>query len=125
VAEARPSFGHAYGASFRAKLIKARDDPMPRRSDYNPSRLPESVVTELQLREFGPTLLPAYAETSAGIRSLSDDFMPTVVRKRAIVPAYSATVLPAWQLQGRDAETEPYWQLTNRKDECHALAREN
>jgi HK97 family phage prohead protease len=114
----------AYGASFRAKPIKTRDDPYPTPSDRNPKRLPESVISELRLREFGPCPLPAYAETTAGLRSVSDDYTPLVVRKRAIVPAESKQESPPpyWQLQRPDEE--PRWKLRGRKDERYALRRE-
>jgi hypothetical protein len=97
----------SYGASFRAKLVKDRFTQRPGRSTHNPAGLPESVVQELALREFGPTPLPQYAETSAGIRSLNDDFEP--VRVVADVPRIHTTnepETPSWYLESR-----PDWYL--------------
>jgi HK97 family phage prohead protease len=64
----------AYGASFRADALKNDEQYPPRRSDYNPKRLPEVTRSELKLKEFGPTPFPMYAEATAVVRSLTDDF---------------------------------------------------
>jgi hypothetical protein len=65
-----------YGPSFRAKLVKDVFKHKPGKSEHNPGGIPESVVTELALKELGPTPVPAYHETSAEIRSLNDEFIP-------------------------------------------------
>ncbi|HMF61353.1 MAG TPA: hypothetical protein VK595_13325, partial [Vicinamibacterales bacterium] len=41
----------------------------------NPHGLPERTVKEAQLMEFGPVTFPAYAGATAGVRSLTDDFL--------------------------------------------------
>jgi HK97 family phage prohead protease len=97
----------SYGASFRAKLVKDRFTQRPGRSEHNPSGIPESVVQELALREFGPTPIPQYLETSAEIRSLNDDFVP--IRSVADLPPIHATSepeKPVWFL-----ERKPVWFL--------------
>jgi HK97 family phage prohead protease len=106
----------SYGASFRAKLIKDQFDPRPGRSSHNPAGLPESIVTELSLREFGPVATPAYADTSAEIRSVTDEYAGGA-RVAADQRTTRPDPKPSWLL-GDDEE--PYWQLTNRKDQ-HAL----
>lgn len=107
-----------YGASFRAKLVKDNFDPRPGRSSHNPAGLPESIVTELQLREFGPVATPAYVDTSAEIRSLNDQYMPKV-RVAATVPTTRpAEPRPPWWLG--DDDEEPYWKL--QREERHAVA---
>lgn len=65
-----------YGASFRARVVK-KDGPVdpPKRSDWNPGKLPEVTLTELALKEFGPTPFPAYEGTSASMRSATDEML--------------------------------------------------
>ncbi len=46
-----------------------------KRSEHNPQGLPERTVTEMRVREFGPVTLPAYAGATAGIRSMTDEFL--------------------------------------------------
>lgn len=69
----------AYGASFRFRVIPNKDTWVdhPAASDHNPEGLPERTVHELQLFEFGPVTFPAYANATAGVRSLSttDDWL--------------------------------------------------
>jgi len=115
----------SYGASFRAKLVKDRYTARPGRSEHNPSGLPESIVTELSLREFGPTSIPAYTDTTAEIRSVTDQYVPRV-RLEAGKPKPRRALpepLPSWHL-GSD-EAEPYWLLTNREDQrAHTSAHQ-
>jgi hypothetical protein len=105
-----------YGASFRAKLVKDKFNPKPGRSARNPEGIPESTVTELQLREFGPVALPAYGDTTAEIRSVTDVYVPQV-RVAADPRTTRPDSKPSWLLGD---EEEPYW-LLKRKDR-HALA---
>lgn len=71
--------GGAYGASFRFRVIPGKDEwnDHPERSASNPDALPERTVREVQLFEFGPVTFPAYANATAGVRSLSmtDEWM--------------------------------------------------
>lgn len=64
-----------YGSSFRFEVM--RDDRVedPGVSDHNPKGLPERTLKELRLFEFGPVTFPAYADATAGVRSLTDHFM--------------------------------------------------
>lgn len=64
-----------YGASFRFKVMREEwvDEPDP--SDDNPRGLPERTVKEAQVAEFGPVTFPAYDAATAGVRSLTDDFL--------------------------------------------------
>lgn len=64
-----------YGSSFRFGIVRKDDDRAPKRSDRNPRGILERTISEAYLRELGPTPLPAYAGTSAGIRSLTDEFL--------------------------------------------------
>lgn len=64
-----------YGASFRFKVMREEFVEKPARSKANPDGLPERTVTEAQVREFGPVTFPAYAGATAGVRSMTDEFM--------------------------------------------------
>jgi hypothetical protein len=54
-----------YGASFRFDALRHEPNLRPRPSEHNPKGLPESVVTEARVKEFGPTPFPAYKGASA------------------------------------------------------------
>lgn len=60
-----------YGSSFRFGIVR-KDDVNARRST---SGLLERTISEATMRELGPTPFPAYGSTSAGIRSLTDEFV--------------------------------------------------
>jgi HK97 family phage prohead protease len=63
------------GSSFRFAVVKEEVEETPERSDFNPQQLPQVTITEAKVREFGPTPMPAYATTSAGLRSITDEFL--------------------------------------------------
>lgn len=65
----------AYGASFRFRVTKEDFNNDPERSDHNPQGLPERTIKEVDVQEFGPVTFPAYAGATAGIRSLTDEFV--------------------------------------------------
>jgi len=64
-----------YGSSFRFRVMKEEVSMEPRASATNPKALPERTIKEVQVMEFGPVTFPAYASATAGIRSLTDDFL--------------------------------------------------
>jgi HK97 family phage prohead protease len=64
-----------YGASFRFQVMQEDFDAKPKRSDHNPNGLPERTITEARVREFGPVTFGAYSDATAGLRSMTDDFM--------------------------------------------------
>ncbi|HEU4864978.1 MAG TPA: HK97 family phage prohead protease [Actinomycetota bacterium] len=64
-----------YGASFRFRVMREEIVEKPKRSDYNPDGLPERSIKEVELHEFGPVTFPAYDGATAGIRSLTDEFV--------------------------------------------------
>jgi HK97 family phage prohead protease len=91
-----------YGASFRFRVMREEinDEPVP--SASNPRGLPERTIKEAQVMEFGPVTFPAYASATAGVRSMTDEF---VVARMASDPERLEALLralPAPQL--RNAE---------------------
>jgi HK97 family phage prohead protease len=64
----------AYGSSFRFRVMRDEWDDAPRRSEHNPDGLPERTIKEVRLMEFGPVVWPANPDSTAGLRSLTDDF---------------------------------------------------
>lgn len=64
-----------YGASFRFRVVAdERIEPL-KSTKANPERLMERTITDVDLYEFGPVTFPAYADASAGVRSMTDEFM--------------------------------------------------
>lgn len=85
-----------YGASFRFEVMREEREEKPEASEDNPSALPERTIKELRLFEFGPVTFPAYADATAGVRSLTDQFIfdqiarePERVRALLAVPLSS------------------------------------
>lgn len=72
----------AYGASFRFRVLVDEWIEEPERSDYNPGGLPERTIKEVRVMEFGPTMFPASAGASAGLRSTTDDYYQAVRARR-------------------------------------------
>jgi phage head maturation protease len=64
----------AYGASHRFSVIADEWDYRPARSDSNPDGVPERLITEARLYEFGPVTFPANPNATASIRSTTDEF---------------------------------------------------
>jgi hypothetical protein len=66
----------AYGSSFRFGVDEDDIVHKPATSDYNPEGLPERTIIKASVFEAGPVTFPAYANTTAGVRSLTDQFRP-------------------------------------------------
>ncbi len=64
-----------YGASHRFQVISEEFVKKPPKSDHNPLGLPERTVTEARVREFGPVTFGAYPTATAGVRSMTDEFV--------------------------------------------------
>jgi len=61
-----------YGSSFRFGIVKKEDE---RKRVSNEKGLLERTIREASMRELGPTPFPAYAATTAGLRSITDEFV--------------------------------------------------
>jgi HK97 family phage prohead protease len=64
-----------YGASFRFRVLRQKIDKRPQRTDVNLEGLPERTVSEASVKEFGPVTFPAYDGATAGMRSMTDEFI--------------------------------------------------
>jgi phage head maturation protease len=96
-----------YGSSFRARVVKSSTEPRPPASPFNPDRLPQVTRKELQLLDLGPTALPAYAATSARLRSAAPRPRLEIVHEEE---------KPSWYLGDLRDDLEPSWQLRGRKE---------
>lgn len=63
-----------YGSSHRFSVVRDDFNPKPKAGPHNPKGLPERTITEARLFELGPVTWPAYAQASASLRSLTDEF---------------------------------------------------
>lgn len=64
-----------YGSSFRMRPTKIERVSRPRPSAHNPNGLPEQTIRETGVVEFGPVTFAQYPGATAGVRSLTDDFV--------------------------------------------------
>jgi hypothetical protein len=99
-----------YGASFRFSVMKEEVDKKPKRSKHNPEGIPERTVTEARVPEFGPVTFPAYINATAGLRSLTDEFLFSSFlrepdRLRELLEGKRAAALPPEEEP--DLETTP------------------
>src|SRR5450631_3369064 len=64
-----------YGSSFRFQVMADDFNKKAKASAYNPNGLPERTIREVRMQEFGPVTFPAYPNASAGMRSMTDEFL--------------------------------------------------
>jgi HK97 family phage prohead protease len=76
------------GASFRFRVTGEEWVEPKRSTDYNPEKLPERTITDVELYEFGPVTFPAYADATAGVRSGSDSFIERLLGDEDILARY-------------------------------------
>lgn len=131
VNDLKPALRSGMGASFKFSIDDGGEHvEHPRRSsDYNPDALPERTVTKATLYEFGPVTFPAYEGATAGMRSMTDEFMGEWLRDSAFVARLTDRVgltvvekILATAGDLRDATPEQEPQVDDR-DAAHAKAR--
>jgi phage head maturation protease len=113
-----------YGSSFRATALQSRVNRRPEPSAHNPNRLPEVVRLELRLIDIGPTSMPAYATTTAKVRSSAAQeesaATPSSTRPQWMLadPTDDSREPPYWTLRRGDEQTlkEPAWKLRRREE---------
>lgn len=64
-----------YGASFRFSVMREDFVKNPGASKHNPDGLPERTIKEMRVAEFGPVTFPAYGGATAGVRSMTDEWL--------------------------------------------------
>jgi len=96
-----------YGASFRFRAIREDLVEAPEASEHNPRALPERTLKELRLFEFGPVTFPAYADATAGMRSLTDHFAFEWIEQHPNEVRSLLTVDLSFSTESDDAPAEP------------------
>ncbi len=76
------------GASFRFKVTEETWAKPKKATKYNPGRLDERTITDVDLYEFGPVTFPAYADASAGVRCGTDDFIGRMLADPAVLARF-------------------------------------
>jgi HK97 family phage prohead protease len=94
-----------YGASFRFQVIREEVNAEPGRSDHNPDGIEERVIKECHVREFGPVTFPAYADATAGLRSLNEELFDLDIGFRSLDPSAAAAFINT--LRGGTSSEEP------------------
>lgn len=56
------------GASFRFQVVRDEWNDQPKPSGDNPKGMPERIIREVKMAEFGPVTFPAYNAATAGVR---------------------------------------------------------
>lgn len=96
------TFGSQLGASFRFYVDADEWDNDPGRSDHNPDGIPERTITRVHVLEFGPVTFPANPAASAGVRSLTDEFVDHLKTDPAFVARFTDRLRedagPSWRL---------------------------
>lgn len=72
----------AYGSSFRFQVMQDDWVQTPSRSTSNPGGIPERTIKEVRVMEFGPTMFPANASATAGLRSTTDEYYENMRSRR-------------------------------------------
>lgn len=67
--------GSQLGASFRFIVLAENWTQKPDPSDFNQLGLPQRVITQAKVLEFGPVTFPANQGASSGVRSCTDSFV--------------------------------------------------
>lgn len=84
--------GSQLGASFTFEVIEDSWNTSPKRSGSNPDGLPVRTITKARVFEFGPVTFPANPAATAGMRSLSDDFLSRLLGDTAAREQFESRV---------------------------------
>ncbi|MEP6667116.1 MAG: phage major capsid protein, partial [Nocardioidaceae bacterium] len=93
-----------YGASWRFRVTREDFNAKAERSTHNPEGIPERTIREAELYEFGPVTFPAYPTATAGIRSMTDDYLRDILIP--VAPSDGAGAEPHPEPE-RSTEPEP------------------
>jgi phage head maturation protease len=79
------------GASWRFSVPEGGDvwDDNPKRSTYNPDRLPERTIRGANVFEFGPVVWGANPVADSGVRSSTDDFIEHLLNDPLFVARFT------------------------------------
>lgn len=126
VNELKPAFRSGMGASFKFSVVDEEWVTPSRAADHNPDRLPERTLTNVHLYEFGPVVFPAYANATAGMRSVTDDFYDDPLNIAALTErvglAVVRKILAELQVGDRTATPEQTDEAGGL-DVAHSIAR--
>lgn len=81
--------GGQMGQSFRFSVVAESYVEPKKVSDYNPEKLPERTITDVDLYEWGPCPFPAYVGATAGVRSGTDQFLESFMNDPAFVARFT------------------------------------
>jgi HK97 family phage prohead protease len=103
------------GASFRFRVLDEEWVDPKRSTEWNPDRLPERTLLDVELYELGPTTFGAYEGATAGLRSATDDFLNRLLSDPIFVARFtervgeriSTQVLSSLPADGRSQEPAP------------------
>ena len=105
----------AYGISYRFRVVKEDWQPNPRRGPHNPEGLPERMIQEAEVYEFGPVVWAADPGADVAMRSLTDAY---ILDRFTSEPARLAEIIdamPADPALPAEAEAEPHPEPESRE----------
>lgn len=88
-----------YGSSFRFRALDQEINRRPSKSADNPEGKPEVTIKRAAILELGPTTFPAYAGSTASVRSQDVTPQPKQETAKANRPAVTHYSAKAWYLR--------------------------
>lgn len=82
------------GASFRFRVTSEEWNEPRSSTKANPEKLPERTINEADVFEFGPVTFPAYDAATAGVRSVTDDFLLHLINDPLFMARFNERVGP-------------------------------
>lgn len=89
-----------YGISYRFSVVREDWNPKAKASPANPKGLPERIIREAKVYEFGPVTFPADPGADISVRSITDQ-----MTTQPAAPSLDAAALP--HLEPERSEPEP------------------